>query len=124
MSKLTPELIESYRFAKKQLADYKKLEAELRIDLLSAAFPDSNVGTYAIETGLLSINGSFKNTFTLDKNIEEVMDSLSDAERACIGFKPSLKLAVYNELEPELKEELDKWLTVKPAMPTVKIEEL
>jgi hypothetical protein len=124
MSKLTPELIESYRFAKKQLADYKKLESELRIELLSAAFPDGNVGTHTVETGLLSIKGSFKNTFTLDKNIEEVMDSLSDAEKACIGFKPSLKLAVYNELEPELKEELDKWLTVKPAMPTVKIEEL
>ena len=73
---------------------------------------------------MLSIKGTFKNTFTLDPTVEEVFNDLSDAEQACIAFKPSLKLSIYKELEPELKEELDKWLTVKPAMPTVKIEEL
>lgn len=120
---LTEELIQSYIAAKAKLAECKKLEAELRIKVLEIAFPDSTVGTYNTFSNDYKIKGVFKNNITINtEKMNETYDSLSPAEKMCVNFKPSLKLSVYNELEPEEKELLDDCITIKPAMPTLTIE--
>lgn len=117
-------LINEYLEAKKQLDHYKKLENKLRLEVLSQYFPDSHIGTNNATEGDYLIKGTFKNTISLSKDVNTEWDSLTEIEQACVDFKPSLKMAVYNALEPEEKENLDGFITVKPAMPTLSIKEI
>ena len=120
------KLIDKYIDAKQNLDMYKKLESELRIELLGELFQNNTVeGTEATEIDGYKVKGSFSLNFKLDgKALEEAFDDLSEVEQACISFKPSLNKSVYKSIEDSEREELDEYITVSSAMPTIKIERL
>ncbi len=64
-----------------------------------------------------------KMNYKLDEGILSALwKELSDEERACINYKPSLSIAAYKKLPEDSL--LHEAITTKPAMPTIKSEEI
>lgn len=120
------KLLDDYITAKENLQTWKSIEADLRIKLLDQIFGDAIIeGTKTVELGGYKVKGSFALNFKLDaKAVDEAFDELSEAERACLVYKPSLSKAVYKALEDYEREGLDEFITVSPSMPTIKIERI
>lgn len=119
--------IAEYLEAKENLKHFKKLENELRLDLIDAMFPGAGVGTLNAANGDYMVKGTFKNNTTLDaKEFEALMQSgsLSGDELECVVFKPSLVMKIYNELPEDQRETLDSCITVKPALPSIDVKPL
>ncbi|RKZ94834.1 MAG: hypothetical protein DRQ40_05050 [Gammaproteobacteria bacterium] len=116
-------LVEKYNEAKAKLAHYKKEENALRLELIEEIFPNAIVGTYNGVSGNNMIKGVFKMNHRLDKTLEDDIESLTEAEKDCIVYKPSLSLTNYKKLDESERETLDKHVIVTPALPTITITE-
>jgi len=113
--------IAQYLEAKNSLAHYKKLEAELRIDLLDDLFPSAGEGTLNTVVGDFIVKGTFKNSISIDKDIlERTIGDFEEEELECISFKPALSLSKYKQLDD--RSNIDECLTSKPSMPTISIK--
>ncbi len=120
MSKLA-----KYIEAKAGLDKFKKLEKDLRIELLEELFPDTVEGTVSTELDGCEIKGTFKLSHKLSQaDYEEEAEHFSDAEMDCVAIKASLKMGAYNKLEPSERENIDACITVSPAMPTITIKQI
>ena len=116
------ELIANYQDTKTIFDTYKKQEARLRIELLSALFPNGS-GSEKAEIGDLIIKGNFGYNIKLHAvELDAAFASLSEEEQNCIVFKPSLVMKNYNDLESSKRPLLDECISVSPAMPSLKIE--
>jgi len=116
------ELISNYQNAKLAFEMLKKDEARLRIELLSALFPNGS-GSEKAEIGDLIIKGNFGYNIKLHAvELDAAFASLSEEEQNCIVFKPSLVMKNYNDLESSKRPLLDECISVSPAMPSLKIE--
>jgi len=119
----TKEQFEEYLHAKEQLAFWKKKELAHRLEILEEIFEEGALGTVNAYHEGYDVKGTFKNTLSLNaKALEEVSSSLTQAEKMCLVYKPSINLSEYNDLEPEQRELLDECITVKPALPTLTIK--
>lgn len=120
----TDDLLSSYLDAKAQLDHFKKLESELRIELLERCFgPDNPAGTVNTTVGNYAVKGTFKMNIRLsEEEFYDIQDDLTDAEAMCVRMKPTLVLGDYNKLDNTSK--LDECLTVSPGMPSVSIKEI
>ena len=113
------EKLETYRLLKKQLAEVKADEMSLRLELVEELAEGLGKGTHLLcgHEGL-----KVKVTKKLTYNIDEViLDSLplTDAERECIRWKPSLVMKEFNSTEtPNLMEAI----LVKDAAPVLIVE--
>jgi hypothetical protein len=115
------ELQKSYQVG---LATLKALEAKLRIEILEELFPAAGEGTLNTIVGDYKVKGSFGLTYSLDqKQLDENLHIMTDEERDCIKYKANLSLAAYKKLECFERVLLDECVTVKPSMPSIKIEE-
>lgn len=116
------KLLEKYNDAKAKLTRYKTLEHSLRLELIEELFPNAIEGTHNLEVDNQSVKAVFKMILKLDaKALDETGNALSQAEKACIVYKPSLILAKYNKLEDSEKEALAEMITTSPALPSIKI---
>ena len=53
--------------------------------------------------------------------LEAIWDSLTDEEKECIDYKPTLKLAKYKPIEATIDSALLEAVTVKPGQSSLKI---
>lgn len=116
------DLIEQYNTAKSKLAHYKKLEHDLRLEVIEEIFPNAVEGTHNYYINNLEIKGTFKMNHKLDaKGLAKTGDDLTQAEKECIVYKPSLVVGKYNALDASEREALDGFITTTPALPSLKI---
>jgi len=103
-----------------QLAFYKKGEADLRILICEHLNKRKSVGSHKFSFDTWNVTSVKKVTTTLlADELEDIYDDLSEEERECIKFKPSLINAKYKAADTKL---LDTCIITKPAMPSLKIE--
>ena len=119
----TATLLAQYMEAKKSLDHYKKLEADLRIQLVDRCFGMDNLGTLNTTEGDFAIKAVFKQNIRLDEaEYLDMMDDMSDAEVMCVKMKPTLIVGNYNKVDDTPM--LDQCLTITPGMPTLTIQEI
>ena len=117
-------ILEQYIEAKANLTKYKTLEAALRLDLLEEMDMNQTVnGTVSKSVGNWRVTGGFKLNYKLDTKSFDV-SALTEEQLGCIDYKPTLVMAEYKKIEECDREELDEFITVSSAMPTVKIKAL
>lgn len=111
---------ERYRIIANKLREIKAEEMKLRLDICAALLKQAPVGlSKVIDEGLL-IKATRKVTYKLDEEeLEDIYDDLSDAEMACIKFKPNLILKNYKMLDDAPL--LNDLITVQEATPTLDI---
>jgi hypothetical protein len=116
-------LLSRYIDAKSNLDHFKKLEAELRIQMLEEVFPSASAGTHNFEMEGYKIKGVFKNNTRIDlKHFKSIEGELSAEELDCIRFKPELDMRKYNATSEDERSLLDEAVVVSPAMPTISID--
>lgn len=111
---------EKYRVIANKLREIKAEEMKLRLDICAELLKKAPVGlSKVIDEGLL-IKATRKVTYKLDEEeLEGIYDDLSDAEMACIKFKPNLILKNYKMLDDAPL--LNDLITVQEATPTLDI---
>ena len=114
--------IEKYIEAKSKLSFYKKLELKLRNEILESQFPSACEGTHNAEVDLFQIKGSFSNSMSIDKDaLEDNEEFLSDEEKACIVYKPSISVTEYKKLRDNDKILIDDIIVIKPKQASLTI---
>lgn len=99
----------------------KKVELDLRNFICVELLADKLEGSKTVHVPGYTVTPTAKLTRTIDRAIlETIWDGLSDAEKECIAYKPSLVLANYKKIEAEGGTLLDA-ITVKPAQSSLKI---
>ena len=122
--KVTPKVIAEYRVIKDALAELKKQESAMRIETLEELFDSNFVGTFNTTVGDFAVKGSFKNNYKVNQvEVDQNYDHMTEDEKRCLNFKPTLVLKEYNLLEGSTSI-LDDCITISPAMPTMVIKEL
>ena len=118
---MNTDTIKAYIDVAEQLKYYKKLEAEMRIQILDELFPSANEGTLTASVEDFIVKGTFKNSASVDKKkLDSMLDSLTDSEYDCFNFKPTLLLSNYKRLDDQSR--INECITFKPAMPTISIK--
>lgn len=118
------EKIEVYNVVKTALDNAKEQEAKLRIEILDELFPAAGEGTLNMIVGEYKVKGTFGLNYTINQEkLDETIHLMTDDERDCIKFKPNLSLTNYKKLDTAERQLLDECISVKPAMPSIKIEE-
>ena len=118
-------IINEWIEAKKKLDEYKKLESELRMSILTTVWPNSHEGIFKKEIEGIEIKGTFENSAKIDvAELEQLEESMTEDELDCITYKPSLSMTKYKALADEERETLDECISFKPAMPTLSIKEI
>ena len=104
------------------LSAIKADEAALRRELCAELLGDKqgNFKETLEEQGLRVVATSKTSTSLDERVLQQLMGGLSDAEKSCVKYKPSLIAAMYKVL-PE-GSILHEAVTVKPAMPTLSVE--
>jgi hypothetical protein len=113
------DLFANWSHAKKQLDHFKKLELELREQII-AAFP-GDLGTNHTETEgykVTVVRGVTRSVDEAELNI--LWQQLTDEEKRCISYKPTLDARAFDKL-PE-GNSLSRAVSIKPSLPTVKLE--
>jgi hypothetical protein len=116
--------IEIYNTIKQTLDNAKEQEAKLRIEILDELFPAAGEGTLNTFVEGYKVKGVFGLNYSVDQDkLDEVLHIMTDDERDCIKYKASLSLTAYKRLDATERTLLDECISVKPAMPSLKIEE-
>jgi hypothetical protein len=99
----------------------KKLEISLRNALLAEFLEEKLEGSATHREDGYIITQTAKLTRTIDREVLEVIwDELTDRERECIDYKPSLKLTQYKRIELTGGKLLEA-ITIKPAQAALKV---
>ena len=105
------------------LKSVKEEEAKLRREICDSLFK-GKVGEFrekAVIDGYTVVATSKVNR-TVDKAVlTSLWEALSEDEKACIEFKPDLKLTNYRKLNDN--DMLHEAITVKPGMPTLEVKD-
>lgn len=113
------KLIAEWNEAKKNLDKYKKLELELREKVIKE-YP-GDLGTTHTEGRDFKLTITRGVTRAVDQaELAIVWEDLNDIEKACISYKPNLDARLFDKLPPDSL--LSRAITVKPSLPTVKVE--
>jgi|TARA_R110001606_G_scaffold386854_2_gene551132 hypothetical protein len=121
------ELINKWKAAKSAMDASKKLESELRIEVIENVFPNAGEGTsthFFYDSQMdrklkVNIRMNYKLNLSDLKDWEELM---TEEEAACIKRKPSLDLAKYRQLEHSGL--IDQCVEVSPGMPSLSLEDI
>ena len=101
----------------------KSAELELRNSICKEFLIDKLEGAATCYKEGLSITATAKLTRSIDREVlEAIWGDLTDEEKECIDYKPSLKLAKYKTLEHDGCLLMDA-ITIKPAQASLKITE-
>lgn len=112
--------LKKYAEVKAELTRLKKLEMDLRIEIVEEFAKDNPPGTYPFTSGKANIKIAKKLTYKFDKDkFDETWHKMTEAEQEAVKWTPSLVLTKYKELNnPEL---LTSCLYTKDAAPTVTV---
>lgn len=114
------EKLERFRLIASELKLLKKEEMDLRKSLCDELLKNRPKGTHRFELPGMVIKANKKVLTTVDaKRLAEHYHVMTEAEKACIVYKPSLSLSAYNKLFDT--PTLDECITVRPASPTLEV---
>ena len=120
---MSVETLKKYLGIKEKLSTFKKLEADMRLEVLSDLFGDNVLGNRAVAVGDFVVKGGFGQSLTLDKNSYIAAEGeLSLEAQEAVTWTPSITKAQYDKLPEEVQLELEPYVTIKPSMPTLKAE--
>ena len=108
-----------------ELRRIKGAELKLRKKICEDVLEEKLEGakTENVIKGKYKLTATAKLNRTVDRSLlEAIWEDLSDTEKECIDYKPSLKLVNYKKVE-ELGGKLLDAVTVKPGTPSLKIVE-
>lgn len=109
--------------ADKELKAAKKKELELRMAICAHVLSDKLEGARTFRDHGFKITATAKLNRSIDREVlETIWNDLTDVEKECIEYKPSLKLAQFKKVEQTGGLLMDA-ITVKPATPTLTIVE-
>lgn len=108
-----------------QIKDLQAKEKELRLEILDELFGDNNVGTVKTQVSNLIVTGTYGLTYKFAQaEIDEAIETgaLSTAALSAINVKYELNKKAYDQLDEEATSELNDYLTITPALPTLKVK--
>ena len=109
--------------ASEALRQAKEEELRVRNLICEEVLGDKVEGSVTKRENGLKVTATAKVTRSLDREVLEVLwEDITDEERECIDYKPSLRLALYKKIEAE-GGKLMEAVTVKPAQASLKIKE-
>lgn len=115
------KLIKNWLGWKDDLALAKKNELLLRKEICEHILGDKIKGSKKGTVGNYVLTASAKLNIKVDVELLESMwEELSDGERACIKYKPSLIAKEYNSLDGAMK--LHRCIDSKPGTPTLALK--
>jgi hypothetical protein len=113
------KLLKEWYDAKITLDRAKSAELKLREKVIEA-YPGDQGTSHTEGTDFkLSITRGVTRSID-EKMLRDLQDQLTDEERACVSYKPSLDAKRYAEL-PDAST-LSRAVIIKPSLPTVKLE--
>ena len=117
-------LITEYLEHKQLSALHKRKENELRIKIIEQFFPNAGEGTHTELFKEWEIRGGIRYNYKIDEAaLADVEHLLTDSEKSCIKRKPELALGVYRKLDDDERKNVDEFVTIKPGLPTLSIDE-
>lgn len=111
--------------AANQLKIAKAVELKLRKKICEKILGDKIEGavTELAHYKRFKVTATAKLNRSIDRSVlEAIWEDLTDDEKECVDYKPSLKLAEYKKIEQTGGKLLDA-VTVKPGTPTLKVLE-
>lgn len=128
-------LLMQWDAAKVELAKAKALESQLRNEVVRRLYPDVEAdaeGTKNIDLGGgYKVKTVFKQSRRLNNKNGEVVEALEKIDKMGAGAKviaerlvkwePKLSKSEYDKLPVEIKNIIDKVITMRPATPTVEL---
>lgn len=119
-------IIEQQQLAE-QIRELQAREKELRADVLSKLFGANVIGTVKSQVCNMIVTGTFGLTYSVDSAAVEEALELSELPEECFDafrVKYELDKKYYDQLSDAERKVVDKFLTVKPSLPTLKIKVL
>lgn len=115
------KLIELWLEYKDDLAEAKEHELELRKEICEHILEGKIKGSKKGTIGNYVLVASAKLNIKVDAELlESIWEELSEKEKACIKYKPSLIAKKYNSLDGALK--LHRCIDSKPGTPTLALK--
>ena len=115
------EIYNEWLEATANLKAAKKEELRLRDLIVGDVLQDKFEGAVTRNDDGFKVVATAKLTRSIDRVVlESIWEGLSDVEKNCIDYKPSLKLADYKKIEASGGALLEA-ITVKPAQASLKI---
>jgi len=109
--------------AKKNLTKFKTDELKLRNEIIQTFIDNEVSGNLKFQKGHYKITIGLSLNNQLDESVlNTIWEDLSDEEKNCIKYKPSLIAKDFKELSGN--EKLFEAITIKPRQSTLKIEVL
>lgn len=117
--------IEAQQRLVEQIRELQKEEKSLRADILEECFGLNTVGATKTQVGNLIVTGEYGLTYKFNQEeLDEAIKSgvLSEAALNGIRVKYELDKKVYDKLDDEDSEALNEYLTITPALPSMKVK--
>ena len=109
-----------YLEVKEKAKRFATLERSMRIKLLEETFPGERTGqTVSTFFQGYNVKGMFGVNIILSPKVD--ITTLSDTVAKAIKLKPTLIKSVYNKLSIDELLELEDFITMSPALPTIDI---
>jgi len=106
-----------------RLRNAKEEELLLRNAICMAHLEDVLEGSKTTRSGNLKITATANLNRSVNREVlEAIYEDLTDEEKECIDFKPSLRVGEYKRIEGSVGL-LAEAITIKPAQSTLKIVE-
>lgn len=108
-----------------QIKELQKQEKSLRAEILEECFGLEKIGTVKTQVGNLLVTGEYGLTY---KFMQEELDAAIQNGELCeealngIRVKYELDKKVYDKLGEEATEQLNNYLIITPALPSLKVK--
>lgn len=124
--KLTAIQIRKYLEVKELMEAYRDKERKMRIELIEKLHgEDSEPGTYNYDAYGYKVKIKMSDNVTFDhKSFLHDEPKLNTEEMLCIDYKPVIDMRKFNQLADDSVPTLLEYVTYKPAMPVLSIEEI
>ena len=115
-------IIEAWITAKENLKAAQETEKNLRLAVAKMAGTEEE-GTHTISSQGLTIKVVNKYNRTVDMAaVDANWDNLSEKEKGCFAFKPSLVLKNYREVSSSMSSAMVQCIVTRKGMPTIEVK--
>ena len=115
--------LSDYLEVKEKAKQFSALEKSMRIQLLEETFPGERTGqTISTIFQDYQVKGTFGINIALSPKVD--IELLSPEAAKAIKLKPTLVKSVYNKLSADELLELEDFITMSPALPTITLTPL
>ena len=126
MSELALEArIEAQQRLVERIKELQEVEHILRAGILQECFGMDTVGTVKTQVGNVIVTGEYGLTYKFNQEeLDAAIQQGTLSENALNGIRVKYELdkKVYDQLNEEDTEALNKFLTIKPSLPSMKVK--